>query len=80
MSEGPDPATILVGIFLIVAGGCIALAGGGCTLFWLGNIGELFRGPDSSLGFLLLAASLVALGIGGFMVRGGMKLMGRRDE
>ena len=80
MSDGPDPGSVLVGIFLVVAGGCVALAGGVCTLFWLGNIGELFRGPDGSLGFLLLAASLVALGFGAFMVWGGIKLVGRRDE
>ena len=80
MSEGPDPASVLVGIFLIVAGGCIALAGGGCTLFWLGNLGALLRGSDGGLGFLLFAASLVGLGIGAFMVWSGVKLMGRRDE
>jgi hypothetical protein len=80
MSEAPDPGSVIVGIFLIAAGGCLALAGGGCTLFWLGNIGELFRGSDGGLGFLLLAASLVAFGIGAFMVWGGVKLMRPRDE
>jgi hypothetical protein len=79
MSDGFEPAKVLVGLFLIVAGGCLALAGGGCTLFLIANIGDLFRG-DGGLGLLLLAASLVAFGIGAFMVWGGVRLLNPRDE
>jgi hypothetical protein len=35
MSEGRGAGEILVGIFLILFGLCIALVGGGCTLMWI---------------------------------------------
>jgi vacuolar-type H+-ATPase subunit I/STV1 len=77
MSDGPDPGTVIVAIFLIVFGVCFALVGGGCTLFLLGNIGSW--GSDGGMILMLLAVSLVALAIGIFMVRGALKMLGPRN-
>jgi hypothetical protein len=79
MSDGPDPGTVIVAIFLIVFGACFALAGGGCTFFILVNISELFR-YGSEGGFFLLALSLGALAAGIFMIWGAIKLLNRRDS
>jgi hypothetical protein len=78
MNDGPDPGTVIVAIFLILFGVCIALVGGGCTVFLIGNPGDLFRN-DGGLGIFLLLLSLAALAIGIFMVRGAIRLLGRRD-
>jgi hypothetical protein len=77
MSNGPDPGSVIVAIFLILFGACFALAGGGCTLFLVGNIGGW--GSDGGLLLLLLLLSLGALGIGLLMIRGALKLLGPRD-
>ena len=74
MSDGPDPGAVIVAIFLIVFGGCFALAGGGCTLFLLVNFGSW--GSDGGMILLLLALSLGALAIGILMVRGAIRLLG----
>ena len=78
MSDGPDPGTVIVAIFLIMFGVCFALVGGGCTLFLFGNIASW--GSDGGLLVMLLLLSLGALAIGVLMIRGAMKMLGRRDE
>ena len=77
MNDGPDPGNVIAGVFLIVFGGCIALVGGGCTIFLIGNLGEFFRYDGGA--FLLLFLSLAALGIGVFMIRSAIGLF-RPDE
>lgn len=78
MSHGPDPGAVIVAIFLIVFGGCFALAGGGCTLFLLVNIGDW--GRDAGMILPLLGLSLVGLGIGVLMLRGAIGLLRGRDD
>jgi hypothetical protein len=78
MSDGPDPGSVIVAIFLILFGGCFALVGGGCTIFLMGNLGALFRN-DGGLGILLLLLSLGALAVGIFIIRGAIKLLGPRN-
>ena len=79
MSGGPEAGAILLGLFLIVAGTCFTLVGGGCTVFLLANILDLFRG-DYGTGFMLLCVSLVTLAAGILAVRGGLKLMSGGGE
>lgn len=78
MSGGPDPGAVIVAIFLIVFGGCFALAGGGCTLFLLVNITSW--GSDAGMILPLLGVSLIALGIGVLMLRGAMTLLRGRGD
>jgi hypothetical protein len=72
MSEGPNPAMVLIGVFMIVAGVCIALVGGGCTIFLIGDM--LSYGRSGGL-FPFFALSLLGLGLGGFMIWAGIKVM-----
>ncbi len=77
MSEGPDPGTVIVAMFLIVAGACLALVGGGCTIWLLSSI--FSYGGEAQFALLLLGISGLAFAVGAFMVWGGMKLLRRRD-
>jgi hypothetical protein len=79
MSEGPSPGRVLIGSFLLVAGVCLVLLGGGCTIMVLGELGSS-RGGDLDLTGLVLTISLLMLAIGGLMVWGGMRLLKPRDE
>src|SRR6185503_11295206 len=93
MSEEPDrevrpdyetisPSTerILAGILLILAGACILLVGGGCTIFWVVVLFDNQSwGHESGPGLLLV--SVVAAGIGLFaFVRGVQLLRGPRGR
>lgn len=63
MSEkGPNVGLVLVGLFLILFGGCIALVGGGCVIAILLDPpgGHL---ADGVVLFQLMALSLLAAGI-----------------
>ena len=60
-------------MFLFVFGACFTLAGGGCTLFLLANIGSW--GSHGGMIVMLLLLSLGALAIGVLMVRGALKLL-----
>ena len=72
MSEqGPNVGLVLVGIFVILFGLCIALVGGGCTLFLLASAGQGF-GADFAM-FLLI--SLVVFGVGALILWGGFKVV-----
>lgn len=76
MSEGPNPVAVLVGIFLIGAGICIILVGGGCTI-WL--VTAIFSyGESGGGGFLILSLGTLAFGI--FMLWGGIRLLKPRDD
>ena len=79
MSEEPNPARAVIGIFLLVAGICLVLLGGRCTIGVLGELGSQ-RGGDLDLTGLVLTISLLMLAIGGLMVWGGMRLLKPRDE
>src|SRR5205085_4721129 len=61
--RGPSAGDVLLGIFFIVCGLCLALVGGGCALFWLAT---MFSGGDglASLGIPLLLVSLAELAAG----------------
>ncbi|HEY5713078.1 MAG TPA: hypothetical protein VIT38_14385 [Allosphingosinicella sp.] len=72
MSKGPSVGLVLVGLFIILFGLCIALVGGGCTILILLDPprGEL---ADGFVIFLLMA--LAALGIGILILWGGYKVV-----
>lgn len=71
MSEGPSAGEILIGIFVILFGLCITLAGGGCTVLILGTL----NGTDwqEMSFFLLLSLAILALGL--FLSWIGFKLL-----
>lgn len=78
MSDGPNPGAILLGIFLIMCGLCVTLLGGGCTIMWLGQIGDLFS--DGGTGLLLLLVSVATLVAGLATVWTGFKMFGDRRD
>lgn len=63
MSEGPTAGDILLGLFLIAAGLCLTLVGGGCTLILLGELRNVMNGGGGGLFFLLLAVAALAAGL-----------------
>jgi hypothetical protein len=71
MSDEPNVGEILIGIFVILFGLCIALVGGGCTVFILGSL----NGTDwqAMSFFLLLSLGVLALGL--LLARVGFKLL-----
>jgi hypothetical protein len=72
--DGPSGGTVLAAVFLILAGLCLILVGGGCTLLLLGSFRALSGGSGTqAVPFLLL--SLVLLGGGIAMVWLGVKLL-----
>jgi len=71
MSGAPSGLDLLIGMFMILAGLCLALLGGGCTLLMLGSINEL----AGSGGGVLLLISLAVLGGGLGMMWIGFKLV-----
>ena len=76
MSDGPNVGEILIGIFVILFGLCIALVGGGCTIFILGSLNASdFAGMSV---FLLISLAVLALGllllwVGFKLARGGYR-------
>jgi hypothetical protein len=61
MSDGPNVGEVLLGIFVILFGLCIAFAGGGCTVMILGSLnGSYWAGMSF---FLLLSLGVLALGL-----------------
>lgn len=72
MSKGPSVGLILVGLFVVLFGLCIALVGGGCAILILLEPprGELAGG----LGIFLLIA-LAVLGVGILILWGGYKVV-----
>jgi hypothetical protein len=76
--EGPGAGQVLAGIFLILFGVCITLAGGSCTVLWIvfvfGESGSSGSFSDGGFLFLLslatLAAGLVTVWAGFKLVRG----------
>ena len=79
MSEGPSPGATLIGLFLLMAGVCLLVLGGGCTI---GALSEMASRATSHESFaeLVLAIALVMLGTGGLMLWGGVRLLKSRDE
>jgi preprotein translocase subunit SecY len=76
MSEGggPSAGTILVAIFMLLAGLCITLLGGGCTLMWLAELNSPYGGMGGILNPLfLLSLATFAGGLGMLWV--GFKLL-----
>lgn len=71
MSEGPNVGEVLIGIFVILFGLCIALAGGGCTVMILGSVNATDWSGMSF--FLLLSLGVLALGL--FLAWVGFKVM-----
>jgi hypothetical protein len=76
MSEGPNPVAVLVGIFLIGGGICITLVGGGCTIWLVTAISSYGESGDGGL----LMLSLGTLGLGIFMLWGGIRLLKPRND
>ena len=79
MSQEPNPARVVIGIFLLVAGICLVLLGGRCTIGVLGELGSPRSGELDFTG-LALTISLLMLAIGALMVWGGVRLLKPRDE
>jgi hypothetical protein len=87
MSEEPDrerrPGTetispraerIFAGILLILAGACILLVGGGCTIFWIVVLfGSSNWGGAGGPGLMLL--SLAVAGLGLFAIVKGVQML-----
>ena len=77
MSEqGPGAAGIVAGIFLILAGLCLVLLGGGCSIFLVTLIGQSNGGDSSVIPLLLL--SVLILGGGIALIWLGVRLMSGR--
>ena len=74
---GANTAGIVAGIFLIIAGLCLVLLGGGCSVVLVMLIGESSSGGDSSVIPLLLLSVLV-LGGGIALIWLGARLMSGR--
>jgi hypothetical protein len=72
MSDGSSGGRIVAGIFIVLCGLCLALVGGGCTIFILGQRTY----GDTGL-FLLIALAVLALGL--FLLWIGFKLLTNRD-
>ena len=69
--EGPSAGSILVGLFMLVAGLCITLLGGGCTLLMLSELNSPYGGGMG--GLILLSLVIFAGGLGMLWV--GFKLL-----
>lgn len=61
MSDGPSAGEVLLGIFVILFGLCIAFVGGGCTVVILGVLNASDWAAVSF--FLLLSLGVLALGL-----------------
>lgn len=72
MSEGPSAGDVLLGLFMIAAGLCLTLVGGGCTLLMMSDLSGVMRGGDGIF-FLLLSAGVLAGGLA--MIWFGFKIM-----
>ncbi len=72
--QGPGAAGIVAGIFLILAGLCLVLLGGGCSIFLLSMLGESSGGDYGSMIPLLLLSMLI-FGAGLALIWLGVKLM-----
>ena len=80
MSQEPNPVRVVIGVFLLVAGICLVLLGGGCTIGLLGELGRSRGGGELDLTGLVLTISLLTLAVGAVMVWGGVRLLKPRDE
>ena len=69
---GPSGGTVLAAIFLILAGLCLTLLGGGCTLMFLSDMRML---TSTSGYFPILMIALVILGGGIAMIWLAVKLL-----
>jgi hypothetical protein len=75
MTEGPGVGDILIGIFIILFGLCIAFVGGGCTVMLVASLGGGGWGAGTGGGLALLIVSLAILALGLFLVWIGFKMM-----
>jgi hypothetical protein len=73
---GPDAGAVIAGILLLLAGLCLTLLGGGCTLLtlsWIGAPGA--SGSGENMTFVLIGLVILAGGLG--LVWTGFRLMTR---
>ena len=79
MSRNPGPGRTLLAIVLAVAGACTLFFGG---IYAFSALREMGLGPGSpaELAVPILIISIVNVGLGGLMIRGGAKLMKPRNE
>ncbi len=62
--EGPSGGTVLAAVFLILAGLCLVLVGGGCTILLVGSFQALSGGSGAqAVPFLLISLALLGGGI-----------------
>ena len=63
--DGPSGGIVLAAVFMIIAGLCLALVGGGCTVLIFAEFDPATGGGgDSYVPFLLLSLAVLGLGIG----------------
>jgi hypothetical protein len=74
--QGPSAGQVLAGVFLILFGVCITLAGGSCTVLWIVIVfGEGSSGGGFSDGGFLFLLSLATLAAGLVTLWAGVKLL-----
>jgi hypothetical protein len=61
---GPSGGTVLAAVFMIVAGLCLALLGGGCTIVILTEFANMAGGGAQVVPLLLISMVILAGGLG----------------
>jgi hypothetical protein len=74
MSEVPGGGRVILGIFMVLFGLCIALVGGGCTFLWL-TVFITGNSADRRDGAFLFLLSLAALAGGVISLWTGIKMV-----
>lgn len=69
--SGPSGGTVLAAVFMIVAGLCLALLGGGCTIVILTEFGGAQVVPLLLISLVILAGGLGMIWIAVKLLRGG---------
>jgi hypothetical protein len=69
---GPSGGTVLAAVFLILAGLCLTLLGGGCTLIFLSDM-QMLTGAGGYFPLFLFALAILGGGIA--MIWLGVKLL-----
>lgn len=62
--RGPDGVQFFLGIFYLLFGSALLLAGGGCTVLMWRELPRLIHGPGRGLGWFTLIITIFALAAG----------------
>ena len=69
--EGVRASDILIGTFVLLFGACFVLAGGACTIMW---VGALFQGGSDPFSLVMLLVSLACVALGVFILYHGLRI------